>query len=215
MTQIDADGPRGFNAWRGLPAVIERRPGTAGPTHRSERKRSSRWPGPAACALGERRPRHSSAPSNDWVGHTSSPNRRMARRNRRAVGAASGRQRGDDGRLRPELTCCLPVVGDRRIADCSAVNLRNRRHSCPCDDLRLSALSAVFLCWWPLCLRVLVFATSATALCPGSVSLCLCGFPGVEIESPRGFLKTHPGRSVAVRPGVAARRPTNSVGLCG
>ncbi len=32
------------------PAVVERRPGTAEPDHRSERERSLRWPGPTACA---------------------------------------------------------------------------------------------------------------------------------------------------------------------
>jgi len=81
------------------------------------------------------------------------------------------------------------------------------------DNLFASFASLRF--FWVRGLRVFGFATSALALCPSSVSLCLCGFPNVEIESPRGFPGTHPDRSVAVRAGVAAKRSTNGVGLCG
>jgi len=39
-----------------------------------------------------------------------------------ASGASAGGTHGDDGRLRPEATCFPPEVGDREIADVSAVN---------------------------------------------------------------------------------------------
>ena len=50
-----------------IPAVVDRRPGTAGPDNRFGRKRPARCHGPAACALGERRPRHSSSPDSGWT----------------------------------------------------------------------------------------------------------------------------------------------------
>jgi len=49
------------------------------------------------------------------------------RRNRRAPGASAGGKHGNDGRLRPELTCFSPVGGDPQIAGSSAVNPRQGR----------------------------------------------------------------------------------------
>ena len=104
-----------------VPAVVERRPGTAVSGHRSERERSSPWPDTAACALEERRPRHSSSPQV-YRRCALSQNRRGARRNRRAPGASSGGKHGCDERSRSEQTCFSPVVGDRKIADVFAGN---------------------------------------------------------------------------------------------
>ncbi len=96
-------------------------------------------------ALGERRPRHFSPLFNDWKGHTSFPDWREARRNRRAPGASAGGKPGCNERLRSEQSGFLPAVGDRQIAGCSAVNPRRTRIT--------SATN-------PLCLRVFVFAMS-------------------------------------------------------
>ena len=106
-----------------------------GPGHRRTTTRD-RWAGPplrsraivavvrpSGLRSAERRPRHFSPLFNDWEGHTSFPGRREARRNRRASSASAGGKHGDDGRLRPELTCFSPAVGDRQIAGCSVVKL--------------------------------------------------------------------------------------------
>jgi hypothetical protein len=61
-----------------------------------------------------------------WMDGALLPNRRRARRNRRAPGASVGGKHGCDERLRSEQTCFSPAVGDRQIADCSAVNPRYR-----------------------------------------------------------------------------------------
>ena len=66
-------------------------------------------------------------PLHFMVGRTISPPLMEVRRNRPAPGASAGGKHGDDGRLRPELTCFPPAGGDRQIADCSAVNLCHRR----------------------------------------------------------------------------------------
>jgi hypothetical protein len=97
-------------------------------------------------AFRERRPRHFSPPFDGWEGHASFPDRREARRNRRAPGASAGRKPGCDERLRSEQSDFLPAGGDRQIAVCSAVNPRHCRIT--------SATN-------PLCLRVFVFATWA------------------------------------------------------
>ena len=109
-----------------VPAVVERRPATAGPDNRFGRTRPARCHGPAAHALEERRPRHPSAPVDDWRAPPP-PNMREGRRNRRAPGASSGGTFGRDKRSRLEWTNVPPVGGDRQIADCSAVN---PRHCC-------------------------------------------------------------------------------------
>jgi len=102
-------------------AVVGRRPRTTGAGHHSERERSSRWPAPADCALEKRSPRHSSSPLIVWM-VSSVPNRREARRNRRAPGSSAGGEHGCDERSRSEKTCFSPVGGDRQVVDCSAVN---------------------------------------------------------------------------------------------
>ena len=147
-----------------VPAVVERRLRTAGPGHRSERKRSSRWPGPAACTLEERRPRHSSAPVGEWTAPPL-PKRKGARRNRRALCASAGGKHGGDGRLRPESTSFLPVVGDHQIADVSAAN--------PRYDLSVSARS--FL---RICVICVICGQIAMALCALCVSVPLWFSPG-------------------------------------
>jgi len=120
------------------------------------------------------------------------PDRREARRNRRAPGASAGRKPACDERSRSEQSGFLPVVGDRQIAGCSAVNLRHCRHSC-------LAIICVYLCdLWANCdgpgfaaerlrrgkrtaLRLCVSASLRSFLCV-SVSLwfsqCLGGSPG-------------------------------------
>ena len=92
-----------------VPAVVERRPGTAAPDNRFGRKRPARCHGAAACTLEERRPRHSSS-SGEKRRARLFPIRNAARRNRRAPGASSGGLHGNDGRLRPEMLCCPPVA---------------------------------------------------------------------------------------------------------
>jgi len=84
--------------------------------NRSESKLSSRSSGPAACALEERSPRHSSALGG---GRTAPPlpKGRGARRNRRAPGASAGGKFDGDGCLHPDPAGFPPVGGDRQIAD--------------------------------------------------------------------------------------------------
>jgi hypothetical protein len=154
---------------RGEVLAVVRRPRTAGSENRYKSELSSRFPGPAACALEERS--LATAPSSNWKKCASLQNKREGRRNRSAPGASAGGKQGDDRRLRPELTCFPPVVGDRKIAGVSAANPRHCRHSCPCDDLRyLRYLRADCDGWVALvssCLRV-------CDVCDGSVSgLCV------------------------------------------
>jgi len=104
-------------------------------------------------ALRERRPRHFSPLFNGWEGHTSFPDRREARWNRRAPGASAGGPFGRDKRSRLERTNVSPAVGDRQIAGCSAVNPRH----CPSHQRKTLR---VFV---SLCLR------------RGRASLRLCG----------------------------------------
>jgi len=111
---------------------------------------------PSGLRSEDRRPRHSPSPFNDWEGHASFPDRREARRNRRASGVSAGGKHGCDERLRSEQSGFLPAGGDRQIAGCSAVNPRHTRIT--------SATN-------PLCLRVFVFATWASVSAP----LRLCG----------------------------------------
>ena len=93
------------------------------------------------------------------------------RRNRRAPGALAGGKHGGDGRLRPETTGFPPVVGDRKIADVSAVNLGNAA------SRRLSASICVICghCDGRATLRWLrVFVSSCLRCLALCFSLCLC-----------------------------------------
>jgi hypothetical protein len=125
------------------------------------------------------------------------PNKREARRNRRAPGVSAGGNTGCDGRLRPELTGFPPAGGDRRIAGCSAVNCLHRRIT----SVRTSAFICVIcgfsvasVAFVPLCLRVCDvrgrFCVSASlrffSLCSFSVSLCLCGSTGGRAGTETG-----------------------------
>ena len=160
ITQINADSPRGFSAWRGP----GRRRTTAG----------NRWAGPplrtrasvtvvrpSGPRSDERRPRHSSPSFYGWDGHASRPKGEDVRRNRRAPSAATGGKSGCDERLRSEQTGLPPVGGDRQIAARSAVNPRHRRITSATNSL---------------CLRVFVFAMSSSVflLC-ASVPLWFTG----------------------------------------
>ena len=109
---------------------------------------------PSGLRSAERRPRHSSSSFNGWEGRASFPDRREARRNRRAPSASAGEAVGRDKRSRLERTNAPPAGGDHQIADVPAVNPRHRRIT--------SATN-------PSCLRVFVFA-----MCDDSVSgLCV------------------------------------------
>jgi hypothetical protein len=119
-----------------VPAVVERRPGTAGSDNGSERKRSSPVPGPAACALEEHRPRHTLSPFHGWEEGTCRSNWKEVRRNRRAIGAAH--QFGDPP-SRP-----LRLCGSLRMA------LRLRTSA----PLRLCVLLLPRAAFVSLCLRV-------------------------------------------------------------
>jgi len=139
ITQINADSPRGFNTWRD--------PGrrtTAGDRRTGQRRRMLAF-GAVALSSGlrseDRRSRHFSPLFNGWEAHTSFPNRRKARRNRRAPGASAGGKPGCDERSRSEQTGFSPAVGDRSIADCSAVNLRHCRITSATTSLRLCAFA--------------------------------------------------------------------------
>jgi len=161
--------------------AAERRPRTAGPDTRSERKRSSRCSGPAACALGERRPRHFSPLFNSWEGHTSFPDRRETRRNRRVPGASAGGKHGCDERLRSEQSGFLPAGGDRQIADWFAVNLRHCRITSATISLRLCVFAPSRFIRSvdgsaPLRLCASTFLSSVFLLCV-SVSLWFAGAP--------------------------------------
>jgi len=125
ITQINADSPRGFNTWRD--------PGrrtTAGDRRTGQRLRMRAF---VAVALSsglrseDRRSRHFSPSLDGWEGRASFPDRREARRNRRALRASAGGKPGCDERSRSEQTGFSPAVGDRQIAGCSTVNPRHCR----------------------------------------------------------------------------------------
>jgi len=154
-----------------VPVVVERRPGTAGPDNRFGRKRPARCHGPAACAQGERRPRHSSSPVPGWRAlhfHTGEERGETDA----APGASAGGKHGCDERSRSEQTGFPPVGGDRQIADCSAVTPRQR------PSMNLSAFICVIcgfsvaMCEW-LC-DAFMF-TMPASVCLSLCSLCLCG----------------------------------------
>jgi hypothetical protein len=63
-------------SYRGEVTAVGRRPETAGPVNRSKSELLSRFPGPAACALEERRPRHFSSSSRNWTEPAISPTKR-------------------------------------------------------------------------------------------------------------------------------------------
>ena len=166
ITQINADGrSQNPSAWRGL----GRRRTTAGNRCAGTSLRTQAFVAmsrPAACTLEERRPRHPSSLLDVWM-VSPVPNRRGARRNRRAPGASAGGKHCCDERLRSEQTCFSPVGGDRLIADCSAIN---RGY-----DLSVSARFPLRICViWVICGQIAMGGW----LCDSSVSLCLCGFIG-------------------------------------
>ena len=137
ITQIDADGrSRDSNTWRGP----GRRRTTAG----------DRWAGITAPTgsfhhgFPAQRPALSKSAGlatlhplllNEW---RPPPNRRRARRNRRAPGAPAGGRPVCDERSRSEQPGFPPVGGDRQIADYSAAN--------PRYDLSVSARSSLRIC---------------------------------------------------------------------
>jgi len=119
------------------------------------RKRSSRWPDPAAYALEERRPLHSPPSFHDWEESAYHPSWGEARRNRRASGASAGGTFGRDKRSRLERTNISPAVGDRQIAGCSAVNRRLNPITSATISLHLCPSVVIFGCslaflvsWW-------------------------------------------------------------------
>ena len=151
-----------------VPAVVKRRPRTAGPGSRSGRTRPSRMPGPAACAQGAQ-----ASPLLILCAVSTTPPSKQGRgrRNRRAPGASAGGKAGCDERLRSEQTAFSPAGGDLQIADCSAVNFgtaASRRLSASicviCGQIAMGGPLCVFV---PSCLRC--------PLCFSLCSLCLCG----------------------------------------
>ena len=136
-----------------VPAVVERRPETAGPDNRFRRKRPARCHGPAARALEERRPRHSFVSISNTVVPVT-PQWEKARRNRRAPGASSGGKRGCDERSREEQTGCPPGAAIVRSPTVPP-SISGTAASCQRQPLRVFVSS---------CLRCLT-------LC---FSLCLC-----------------------------------------
>ena len=120
------------------------------------------------------------------------PNRKGARRNRRAPGASSGGTFGRDKRSRLGQTSVSPVGGDRQIADCSAVNPRHcSLKETICVNLRdLRALRWTSDFAMASCLCVFVFAMSCSVFL--SVSLCLCGSAsGFQIHLRVHGIKSH------------------------
>ena len=89
----------------------------------------------------ERRPRCFRSPSDIGWAYGSLLSKGRARRNRRAPGASAGWTHGSDGRKRPELTWVPSVVGDRTIADVSAVNPRHLGITSATTSLRLCAFA--------------------------------------------------------------------------
>ena len=170
ITQIHTDGrSRGSSTWRGP----GRRRTTAGdrwagitapkgsfhhgfPAQRPALSKSAGLATLHPLLLNERRP---------------APNRRRARRNRRAPGAPAGGRPVCDERSRSEQTGFPPVGGDRQIADCSAAN--------PRYDLSVSARSSLRICViCVICGQIAMgrLRVGDVVLCDFSVSLCLCGF---------------------------------------
>ena len=121
---------------------------------------------PSGLRSAERRPRHFSPLFNGWEGHASFPDRREARRNRRAPGASAGGKPGCDEHLRSEQSGFLPAVGDRQIADCSAGNPRHFRITSATTSLRpLRLCVSVFL----LCVSVSLWFSRCLGGSPGRV----------------------------------------------
>ena len=89
--------------------------GVAGPGNRLKSELSCRLPGPATCALEERKPRHLSSSFNRWEGCTSPTTRkRKERQNRRAQGTSAVEKTDSDGCLRPESSVFSTATGDYR-----------------------------------------------------------------------------------------------------
>jgi len=157
-------------------SAVQRRPGIAGSGIRSENKLSNRIPGPATCALGERRPRHLSSLFNKWEGCTS-PNthEREERQNRRAVGTATGENPANDECSLSEVAGFSPVTGDP-IACRSANTERNLVANSASAPLRLCDFASLrsFLGGW-VALRLCGSATLRSFWCSPLVAWCLGG----------------------------------------
>jgi len=110
------------------------------------------------------------------------PHHGRGRRDRRAPRASAGGKHGCDERSRSEQTGFPPVGGDRRSPTFPPSISAVGQHTG--NNLLASLASWRFNSRGrPSCLRVFVFATSAMALCPSSVPLCLCGLTGVRYRS--------------------------------
>jgi len=95
--------------------AVQRRPGIAGSGIRSENELLNRIPGPATCALEERRPRHLPSLFIGWERHAPSPEyEKEERQNRRASGTSAGEKTGCDERSCSEQTGFSPATGDSR-----------------------------------------------------------------------------------------------------
>jgi hypothetical protein len=121
----DAEGPRRILLCGEFPWPSSDGHGTTGPGNRLESELSCRFPGPVACALEERRPRHFSSSFKWWVRHVFLPTHRKERQNRRATGTSAGEKTGGDEHSRSEQTGFSPAAGDLQIACRSAVNERD------------------------------------------------------------------------------------------
>jgi len=132
----------------------------------------------------ERRPRHFFSPFNDCE----------ERWNRRAPGVSAGRKRGDDGRLRPELTCFPAAVGDLMIADSSTGNPRWRPSVLARISLRLCAFASLRSFLWVAGLRVFVSSCLRRGWIGGSAPprLCVSAFSSSVIPYC-GFVVQLPG----------------------
>ena len=97
---------------------------------------------------GERRPRCFRSPSDIGWAYGSLLSRGRARRNRRAPCVSAGGKFGCDERLGSEQTDFPPAVGDRTIADVSAVNPRHLGITSATTSLRLCAFAPLrsFVC---------------------------------------------------------------------
>ncbi len=110
------------------------------------------------------------------------PHHGRGRRDRRAPRALAGGKHGCDECSRSEQTGFPPVGGDRRSPTFPPSISAVGQHTG--NNLLASLASWRFNSRGrPSCLRVFVFATSAMALCPSSVPLCLCGLTGVRYRS--------------------------------
>ena len=154
-----------------VPAVVGRRPGTAGPGICSKSELSSRIPDPAVCALEERRPRHCSFLRLEDLCPPSKHERGQAEptRRRRGVREIARRRRT----LAPGVDVLSP--GGRRSPDRRL--FRRQTPICPirCSGIFfcLSAFICV-ICGYLRCLRVFVSSCLRCVRWLCARTLCLC-----------------------------------------